>query len=302
VPVLCVPNFSEGSNTRVLAALGEQIRSVPETLLLGYEREQDHNRAVYTFAGPAEAVLESAVRAAVQAAQEIDLTAHRGVHPRIGAADVIPFVPLDETTMEECVSIAERAAEAIWTRAGVPSYLYEFAARVPARRKLEFIRKHGFEALRVSSDPSLLPDVGGPELHPTAGACAIGARRILIAANVNLDSSDLALAKRIARSIRASSGGLPHVKALGLLLASKNTAQVSINLTSFEVTGLAVAYERVARLAKSAGAGIASTEIIGFPPRAALQNAGEFLAVCANWNSGRILENAIAAGTASRSK
>ena len=304
VAILCVPNFSEGTRVPVLESIEAAIRSVAGTLLLGHEFERDHNRAVFTFAGPTEAVLESAVRAACLAARDIDLRTHHGVHPRIGAADVIPFIPLEDSSIEDCVPIAVRAAESIWARARVPSFLYEFAARIPERRNLEYIRKRGFEELLAKSqfETDLRPDVGGPGLHPTAGACAIGARRTLVAVNINLASSDVSVADRIAKTIRASSGGMPYVKALGLMLRSTGTAQVSMNLTNYEVTGLAAVYERVKQLAASSGVGIASTEVIGFPPRAAIEGAGEFLALCSHWNPGRILENAIAACSASQAK
>ena len=287
----CVPNFSDGTNPSLLAALQAAISSVSGTLLLGLEADADHNRSVFTFAGPAEAVLESAIRAAGVATEGIDIRQHRGVHPRIGAADVIPFVPLHGAAMEDCVALAGRAAEEIWRRYQVPSYLYEFAARVPEREKLEAIRKVGFEALRVR--PDLAPDVGGPGLHPTAGAYAIGARRILIACNVNLATANLAAAKSIAKAIRASSGGFAYVKALGLALPQRELTQVSMNLTNFEVTSLRQVYDRILEL--SAGVRVHSTEIIGFPPQAALAGAQCFLTLCERWSEKRILENRMAA-------
>ncbi len=281
----CVPNFSEGRSAAVLSAIEAAIGSVDGVLLLGREADADHNRSVFTLAGAPEAVLEAAVRAVVVAADQIDLTRHHGVHPRIGAADVIPFIPLAGSTMDVCVGLAGRAAEEIWRRAGVPSYLYEFAARRPERVNLEAVRKIGFESL-LAGGP--VPDVGGPRLHPTAGACAIGARRMLIACNVNIEG-DRAAAARIAKSIRTSSGGLPFVKSLGLDLPSRGLAQVSMNLTNYEVTALKVVFERIVALAGR----VHSTEIIGFPPLAALEGAEGFLAVCENWSSKRVLENRI---------
>lgn len=283
----CVPNFSEGTNAAVLAAIEAAIRSVDGALLLGREADADHNRSVFTLAGPGEAVMEAAVRAAVVAAERIDLRRHAGVHPRIGAADVIPFIPLAGSTMEACVVLAGRAAEEIWRRAGVPSYLYEFAARRPERVNLEAVRKIGFEGLLRGG---VVPDVGGPGVHETAGACAVGARRILIACNVNIEG-DRAAAARIAKSVRASSGGFPYVKALGLRLPTRGLAQVSMNLTRYEVTGLGAVLRRIVELDGQ----VHSTEIIGFPPQAALEGAEEFLAVCENWGAERVLENRISA-------
>ena len=283
----CVPNFSEGGDPNVLDAIAEALRSSPGTLILGQESDPDHNRTVFTLAGPPAAILESAIRGAVAAAQRIDLTRHHGVHPRIGAADVIPFIPLHGATMDDCIGLANQAAEQIWSRARVPSYLYEFAARRPERTQLEAIRKITFEGLLHR--PDIPPDVGGPALHPTAGACAIGARRILIACNVNLATNDLQAAKQIARLIRASSGGFPYVKALGLALPSRGLVQVSMNLTHYEVTPLRMVFEKIRETAP-----VHSTEIIGFPPHAALAGAEDFLALCEHWHDARILENRIA--------
>ena len=274
-----------------LAAIDAAIQSSSGALLLGKEADADHNRSVFTIAGPPGAVQEAAVRAAVAAASHIDLMAHRGVHPRIGAADVIPFIPLEGATMDDCVVLARDAAAQIWARARVPSYLYEFAALRPERVNLEAIRKIGFEALRKRALVDLAPDVGGPALHSTAGACAIGARRLLIACNVNLDTGELDEAKRIARAIRTSSGGFPFVKALGLPLPNRRRVQVSMNLTYFEVTSLAEVFNHIAELSPVA---VQSTEIIGFPPRAALVGADEFLRLCENWSADRILENRMA--------
>ena len=259
-------------------------------MLLGQEADADHNRSVYTIAGPPEAVLEAAVRAVVVAAERIDLTAHSGIHPRIGAADVVPFIPLDGSTMEDCVALARRAAVEIWHRAKVPVYLYEFAALAPERANLEAIRKVGFESLRERALSDMPPDVGGPALHRTAGACAVGARRILIACNVNLKGASLDQAKAIAKAIRASSGGFPYVKALGLDLGFRGLVQVSMNLTHYEVTPLAAVFSRIVEL----GGKVHSTEMIGFPPRDALRGAEAFLAVCEGWGPERILENRMA--------
>lgn len=273
-----IPNFSEGRDLRIVEEIRDAITSVPGVLLLGCESDSDHNRSVITVAGEAEAVGEAVTRGAVVAAQRIDLTKHTGVHPRIGAADVLPFVPLAGSSMEECVSVAHRVARELWLRAKVPSRFYEFAADPPVQ--LEQVRKGGFKGLT--------------ERHPTAGASAIGARRLLIACNVNLATGDLELAKRIARKVRASSGGFPYVKALGFELASRGLVQVSLNLTHHEVTPLHAVYEAIRKEAQQADVKVAETELIGFIPRAAAAQATEFLARCPGFHPDRILENRIA--------
>jgi len=287
-----IPNFSEGRDLGIVKEIRDAIASVPGVLLLGCESDSDHNRSVITVAGPAEAIGEGIVRGAIVAAQRIDLSKQTGVHPRIGAADVIPFVPLAGSTMDECVTIARRAARELWQRAQLPSYFYEFAAEPP--KQLEQVRKGGFEAL-IQSTAGREPDTGGPGVHPTAGASAIGARRLLIACNVNLATRDLDLAKRIARKIRASSGGFPYVKALGFDLASRGLVQVSLNLTHHEVSPLHTVYEAIRNEAQQAGVEVAETELIGFIPQAAAQKAADFLSRCAAFQPSRILENRIAA-------
>jgi glutamate formiminotransferase len=279
-----VPNFSEGRDLSVVDAIRDALVSVPGVLLLGRESDGDHNRSVMTVAGEAADVGEAVTRAAVVAAQRIDLTKHSGVHPRIGAADVIPFVPLAGSTMDECVAVARRTAHELWQRARVPSFLYEFAADPPVQ--LETVRKGGFEGLHHK--------------HPTAGASAVGARRLLIACNVNLASRDLDLAKRIARRVRASSGGFPYVKALGFELASRGLVQVSLNLTHHEVSPLHVVYAAVEGEARQAGVEVAETELIGFIPQAAAEKAEEFLSRCPGFHPDRILENRIATCRTSR--
>jgi len=273
--VECVPNFSEGRDAGVVDRIAQAIAAVDGVWLLARESDADHNRSVITFAGSPEAVLEGALAGASQAAGLIDLTRQRGVHPRIGAVDVVPFVPVEGITMEECVRLAWRAGEEIWRRLGVPVYFYEAAARRADRTRLENIRRGQFEGLRdaVRVDPERRPDVGGPELHPSAGATVVGARKFLIAYNINLATADVEIARRIARAIRASSGGLECVKAMGVMLASRNLAQVSMNLTDFETTPVHVVFEAVKREAAHHGAGIAGSELIGLIPRKALEMA-----------------------------
>ena len=283
----CVPNFSEGRDATKVAAIEQAIRSVPGVMVLRSERDPDHNRSVITFAGSPEPVGEAALRAIGKAVELIDLTAHGGVHPRIGAADVVPIVPLQGATVEDCVRIAHQVGEKVWRTLGVPVYFYEAAARDPRRAPLEEVRRGGFE------NHSLNPDLGGPSLHPTAGACIIGVRKLLIAFNVNLDTSDVTIARSIARKIRASSGGLRFLKAIGLYLASRNTAQVSMNLTDFEQTPLHEVFDAVVREAQAHGVGIRDSEIIGLIPRKALEQAGAHFLRCQNFHSGLVLENAI---------
>ncbi len=275
-----VPNFSEGRDPARVEALLSALLSVPEVYLLDQEMDADHNRSVITLAGEPAAVAEAAVRGAGKAAELIDLNLHRGAHPRIGACDVIPFVPLESMSLEDCVHWAQWAGEQIWRRFQIPVYLYEAAARRPERQRLENIRQGQFEGLReaIVCNPDRRPDFGPPEgqplnLHPTAGATAVGARKFLIAYNVNLDSPDAAVARAIARKIRSSGGGLPALKAMGVQLSSPPRAQVSMNLTDFEQTSLAAAWNAVAQEAGQAGVSALESELVGLVPRQALIEA-----------------------------
>lgn len=293
----CVPNFSEGRNPETIDAIVASIQSVPGTMVLHRTSDWDHNRTVVTFAGREESVLESAIRATAVAAARIDLHKHRGVHPRLGALDVLPFIPLDGATIQDCIAIAHRAGERIWSELGIPVYFYEAAAKHAHRRRLEDVRRGEFESLRleVHTEHGKRPDIGGPHLHPTAGAVIVGARKFLIAYNINLGTSDLTVAKEIARSIRASSGGLPAVKALGLALPSRGLVQVSMNLTDFEQTGVDTVFLEVARLAREHGIEIVESELIGLMPRHAFEQAGARLLKLKDFESQRIVENRIQA-------
>ncbi|HUP03849.1 MAG TPA: glutamate formimidoyltransferase [Bryobacteraceae bacterium] len=276
--VECVPNFSEGRDSARIEAIAERVRAVPSVFLLDRHSDADHNRSVLTFAGQAAAVAEAAFQAVEQAAALIDLTRHRGQHPRIGAADVVPFIPLDGATLADCAALARGLGERIWERLRIPAYLYGAAAAHPGRERLENVRRGQFEGLRVEAglSPDRAPDIGGA-FHPTAGAVAVGARKFLIACNVNLASADWNAARSIARTVRFSSGGLPEVKAMGVMLPSRNLAQVSMNLTDFEVTPVHVAVEAVRREAEKLGVGIAGTEIVGLIPRKAFEASEECL-------------------------
>ena len=284
--VECVPNFSEGREAAKVRAIEAAIRATG-VLVLRSEMDRDHNRSVITFAGSPDAVFQAALRAIGKAAELIDISAHAGVHPRIGATDVVPFVPIEGVSLEECAEMAHRAGEEVWRLLGIPVYFYEAAARRPERRNLEHIRRTGLNP----ADPARAPDIGGPALHPTAGAVVIGARKLLVAWNINLRTRDLSIAKAIARKIRASSGGFPCVKALGLPLESRGLTQVSMNLTDFEVTPPHMVFEAVRAEAEAAGVEIEGTEIIGLIPAKALEAAGASLLRIAEFDAGRVLEH-----------
>jgi glutamate formiminotransferase len=272
----CVPNFSEGRDRARVLAIVAAMR-VDGVSLLDYSLDRDHNRSVVTIAGPPAAVLESAVRGAGRAAELIDLSAQRGVHPRIGAADVIPFVPVAHYSLEQCALIAHQAGQELWRRHGVPCYFYEAAATRPDRALLEDVRRGQFEGLRVAvkREVSRRPDVGGPDLHPTAGASAIGARRFLVAYNVYLDKADIATARAVAREIRASSGGLDGVKALGLMVDGR--AQISMNITDYRQTPLRVVFASIRECARHAQAEPVGGELIGLLPEAAYERDQEWV-------------------------
>ncbi len=295
--VECVPNFSEGRDAARVEDIASAIASVPGVVILDREMDADHNRSVLTFAGPPEAVLEAAFRGVERAVALIDLNRHEGVHPRIGAADVVPFVPIEGVTLQDCVRLAERLGEAVWQRLRVPVYFYEAAARRPERVNLENIRRGQFEGLReeIETNPDRAPDLGEPRLHPTAGATVIGARKFLIAYNINLGTADVEIAKKIARAIRFSSGGFRYVKAMGVPLASRNLAQVSMNLTDFEQTPVHRVFEAVRTEAARYGVNIVGSEIVGLIPRKAVEMAAEFYLRCENFSSGAVLENRLAA-------
>ncbi len=259
--VECVPNFSEGRDPVVLANLASIIRQTPEVRLLDHSADPDHHRSVFTFTGTPEAVSAAALASAGIAVERIDLNRHTGVHPRIGAVDVIPFVPLAGVDMRGCIELARDFAERLWTDRRLPVFLYEQAAFSPDRRRLEQVRRLASAGAR--------PDIGDAR-HPSAGACAVGARELLIAWNVWLETADLAPAKRIARSIRFSSGGFPGVKALGLPLPSLGIVQVSINSTDFRSTPLALVFERIESMAREAGVKVRGAELIGMIPHAAV--------------------------------
>ncbi len=272
--VECVPNFSEGRDKAVVREIVRSMR-VFGVSLLDCSMDPSHNRSVVTIAGPPDAVAESAVRGVGRAAELIDLNAQSGVHPRVGAADVVPFVPVSGYTLGQCASLAHHAGLEIWRRYGVPVYFYEAAARRPDRVRLEDVRRGQFEGLRdaVRTDPLRCPDVGTCELHSTAGAALLGARDVLVAYNVFLQDGTLQLARSIAREIRASSGGLQGVKAMGVLVDGR--AQVSVNVTDCRAVPVSQVHAAVERLAAAAGATIAEGELIGLVPQALAVSQGD---------------------------
>ena len=291
--VECVPNFSEGRRPEVVDAIVAAVTSVANVYLLDREMDADHNRAVITIVGPPESIGEAAVRGVEAAMQRIDLTGHTGEHPRLGATDVVPFVPIRGVTLEECVQIARSVGKEIAGRFKIPVYLYEAAATRPERAHLENIRRGQFESLRdeIATNPDRKPDFGDARIHATAGAVAVGARKPLIAYNVNLNTSDVGIAKNIAKRIRFSSGGFKCVKAMGVLLKDRNQAQVSMNLTDFEQTAMEVVFEAVRQEADHYGVSISSSEIVGLIPQKALDQAAEFYLRVANFRPDMILEN-----------
>jgi glutamate formiminotransferase len=289
----CVPNFSEGRDPARIDALVAGMSGIPGAAVLDCHSDFDHNRAVITLAGDPEAVAAAAVQGVGKAAELIDLRRHSGAHPRIGATDVLPFVPMEGITLEECVALAHRVGREIWDRHGIPVYFYEAAAVRRERKALEEIRRGQFEGLReeIGRDLARAPDIGERRLHPTAGAIAVGARNYLIAYNINLSTADASVAKQIARAIRFSSGGLRNVKAVGLELKARGCAQVSINLTDFEQTPLHRVFEMVRLETERYGCSIVETEIVGLAPRKALETAAAYFLWLAPASKPPVLED-----------
>ncbi len=290
VLVECVANFSEGRRPEVVAAIVEAARG-PEVHVLDVSADQDHHRFVLTLAGEGEAVAAAAWRAVAAAVARINLTQHRGTHPRIGAADVVPFVPLGDTPMAYCVGLAESLGERIGSELGVPVFLYGDAARRPMRRDLARVRRGEFEGLTARMrEPSGAPDFGPAVPHPTAGAVAVGARPALVAFNAWLSTGDWAVAHAVARAVRGSSGGLVGVKALAMDTATHGQMQVSMNLVDFRATPLPAALEMVRREAARFGVAVTETEIVGMVPLAALLAAAQYYLQAHRFSTGQVLE------------
>src|SRR6202158_1410484 len=293
----CVPNFSEGRDAAKVDAIVASMSKVPGVYVLDREMDADHNRSVVTLAGNPDAVAEAALLGVGKAMELIDLTKHSGMHPRIGATDVLPFIPIEGVALEDCVALARRVGEEIWMRYRIPVYFYEAAANIPERANLENIRRGQFEGLReeMRRDHNRLPDIGDPKLHPTAGATVVGARKFLIAYNVNLNTSDISVANKIAKAIRFSSGGLRHVKSMGVALKTRNLAQVSINLTDFEATPMHRVYEMVKREAERYGTIPVGGEIMGLGPKKGLEMAADFFLQLEDFSPAQVLENRLQA-------
>jgi glutamate formiminotransferase len=291
--VECVPNFSEGRNTETVEQLARAIASVDTACVLDTHIDPDHNRSVITFVAAPEMIVEAAVRAVGLAAELIDMREHAGVHPRLGATDVLPFVPVRGVTMEECVAIAHQAGERIAGELSIPVFFYERAALKPERVNLEDVRRGALELLReqIAEEPNRAPDAGPLIVHETAGAIAVGARPFLIAFNINLRTNDVLIARTIARAVRARRGGLPFVKALGFELSTRGLVQVSMNIVNYEVTGVTQAYDAVRREAERAGVEILSTELVGLIPEKALDREAEYFQKLENFSEDKILEH-----------
>jgi len=292
--VECVPNFSEGRDAAKVDAIVEAMK-FPGVYLLDREMDSDHNRCVITLVGEREAIQEAAIRGVGKAAELIDLTQHQGAHPRMGAADVVPFIPIDGVTIEDCVAMARHVGAEIAKRFQIPVYLYEAAAATPERQNLENIRRGQFEGIRadIATNPARKPDFGEARVHPTAGATVVGARKVLIAYNVFLNTPDVDVAKKIAKAVRFSSGGLRFVKGAGFLV--RGLAQVSMNLTDFEQTPVHRVFEFVKREAARYGVIPVSSEIVGLIPKKALEQAAEWFLQVENFDSSLILENRLSA-------
>lgn len=275
--VECIPNFSEGRDQDIIKGLEDVAKSIPGCSLFDAQSDESHNRCVFTLIGSPEAMEEAAFQLAKKAMETIDMTKHEGAHPRMGATDVIPFVPTLNTTVEECVELSKRVAKRIWDELKIPSFLYEDSASSPDRVNLAAVRKGQFEGMPEKlKQPEWAPDFGEREIHPTAGITAIGARMPLVAFNVNLDTDNLEIAKDIAKMVRGSSGGFKYCKALGIMLEDRNIAQVSMNMVNYEGTPLYRVYETIKFEAKRWGVGILGTEIVGLTPAKALIDAAEY--------------------------
>jgi len=292
--VECVPNISEGRDAEVIRRVAQAAARGDGVTLLGVDSDPDHHRTVISFAGPPGAVAQAAFALAEQAVEHIDLGVHRGVHPRMGSLDVLPFVPLQGVTMADCVALARQVGERIARELRVPVYLYGEAARRKERRNLAEVRRGQFEGLADKMKrPQGAPDFGNPTVHPTAGATAVGARGPLIAFNVHLDTQDLGLAQQIAKTVRASSGGLPGVKALGFALPKRGCVQVSMNMTDYECTGLYEAFALIEQEAKRAGVAVFESEIVGLTPQQALLDSAQFYLKLNRFSQEQILEHAL---------
>ncbi len=297
--VECIPNFSEGRRPEIIDQIVDAIKSVPGAVLLDRESDPDHNRSVVTFVAPPERVVDAAIAGAKRALELIDLTKHKGEHPRMGATDVIPFVPISGATMDDCIGLARECGERMWRELSIPVYLYEKAATRPERENLAAVRKGQFEKIRdeIATVEARMPDFGERSVHPTAGITAVGARPPLIAYNVNLATSDIEIANKIARAVRHQTGGLRYVKALGFELKDRGIVQVSMNMVNYEGTPLFRAFEMIKREAERYGVSVIGSEIVGLVPQGALNAVADFYLRLENFSEAQILEHRLAAAT-----
>jgi len=295
--VECIPNFSEGRRAEVIDQIVAAIKSVPGAVLLDRESDADHNRSVVTFVAEPDRVVDAAIAGAKKAAELIDLNKHSGEHPRMGATDVIPFVPISGVTMDECVQLARVCGERMWSELSIPVYLYEKAATRPDRENLAAVRKGQFEGIRdeIVTNEARRPDYGEPRVHPTAGITAVGARPPLIAYNVNLGTSDIEVANKIARAVRHQTGGLRYVKALGFGLKDRGIVQVSMNMVNYEGTPLFRAFEMIKREAERYGVPVVGSEIVGLVPQRALNAVADFYLQLESFSEDQILEHRLVA-------
>ena len=292
--VECVPNFSEGRRPEVIEAIAEEVRQVANVKLLDVKADPSHNRVVVTFVGEPQAVKQAAFNCCKKAAELIDMEKHYGEHPRIGATDVIPFIPVKNVSMEECAQLADELAQEIAAKLNIPVYLYEEAAKIPGRKALPDIRKGQYEGLKTEiSKPERRPDYGPAQLHPTAGATVVGARQFLIAYNINLDTSDVNIAKKIANSIREAKGGYKYVRAMGVTvqIGDRDIAQVTINMVNYQGTPLFRVFETVKSEATRYGVNVLGSEIIGLTPMQALLDAAEFYLRLDGFDRKQVLED-----------
>ena len=288
----CVPNYSEGRRPEVMEAIVAPFKNRPGVYLFDYRADEDHNRLVVSLVGHPEEIQESVLESAKIAQQHIDMNSHQGAHPRIGVVDVIPFTPISGISMEECVSLARSFGERYFKETGIPVYYYEEAALIPGRSRLEVIRKGQYEVLKdeARTNPERKPDVGPAALHPTAGASVIGARKFLVAFNINLGTTDVNVAKAIAKTLRASSGGFCHVKGIGLALEDRNMVQVSMNLVDYEKNSLYRVLEMARMEARRWGVTVVETEVYGMVPAAAMLESSSYYMQTAGFDPDQVIE------------
>lgn len=290
----CVPNFSEGRRPAIIEAIVAEVRKVEGVSLLDVKPDASHNRTVVTFVGGPAAVKEAAFNACAKAAELIDMEKHTGEHPRIGATDVIPFIPVKGATLEECVAIADELGREIAEKLGIPVYMYEAAAKTPARKNLPDIRKGQYEGLKEEIvQPERRPDYGPARMHPTAGATVVGARQFLIAYNINLGTSDVAIAKKIANCIREAKGGYKYVRAMGVMIEDRQVAQVTINMVDYTGTPLFRVFETVKAEAARYGVNVIGSEIVGLVPLQALLDTADYYLRLEGFDRKQVLEENI---------